>query len=235
MSLVPPTSFEFNPPEPAPTPLQTRLTRIATTGEITRSIATAHLPYKKASQAAHASISTPGRTVKDTKSLCIGVVQVATSENLQPKTPIRTRRKTVKVDKIIGEELQQDSIVKRVFEPEYDWPNPYAKDREARAMPQEPLTTVLFGPGYIPKPKVKKHKPALEPEKPLLAIEPAPSNRPELPVYSVKKATSLSDIRLKERIKAKIAPKVNAWKQEIASILNSKKSQIEQERLKLKA
>ena len=229
----------FCPPERGKTPLEARLERIATSGEITRSVVTARLPHKKAAEAAHVTVSTPGRTVKDSKSLFVGKPAAfkprpATAQT--PKAPITARKQLAKTD--ICTEI--DPIVKRVFEPEYNWPNPYAKDREARALPSEPLTTVLFGAGHalLPANKQTTKRKAKEQEGntesvAVLAL-PAPALA-ELPAYSAKRSSSLSDIRLRERIKAKIAPKVAAWKQEIADIMSAKQGVVQQEKAQLLA
>jgi len=225
----------FHPPAKTPTPLEARLARIATSGEITCSVATAKLPHKKASEAAHATVSTPGRTVKDSKSLFIGqsaAFQPRPATAQPPKRPLTARKREFKWE--IGGEM--DSIVKRVFEPDYNWPNPYAKDREARSLPTDPLTTVLFGTGKglvpVKKQAEKRTVKAVEQGGGAVLALPAPPIA-EMPVYSAKRSFSLSDIRLRERIKAKIAPKVAAWKKEVADILATKKGTVQQERARL--
>lgn len=228
----------FHPPEKEPTPLEARLARIATSGEITRSVASAKLPPKKASEAAHLTVSTPGRTIKDSKSLFIGqptAFQPLPATVQSPKRPLTARKKESKVE--IDREV--DPVVKRVFEPVYNWPNAYAKDREARALPTEPLTTVLFGTAQTlisAKKQAEKRKTKVKEQegKAQTAVLALPSPpMAELPTYSAKRSSSLSDIRLRERIKAKIAPKVAAWKQEVADILASKQGAVRQERARL--
>lgn len=229
----------FCPPERGKTPLEARLERIASSGEITRSVVTARLPYKKAAEAAHMSISTPGRTIKDSKSLYIGQAAAFKPRPVTAQTAkaaITARKNPSKTD--ISPVI--DPIVKRVFEPEYNWPNPYAKDREARALPSEPLTTVLFGAGYaVPAAKGrntqrKDREIQGNTEAAVVLALPAPAIA-ELPAYSAKRSSSLSNIRLRERIKAKIAPKVAAWKQEIADIMSAKQGVIQLEQAELLA